>query len=120
LQVFFDEGGHVLFQFGGLQDLDMIGKAQVEPADAFHLIDLDVTACSVFRRLLFNHFLSIEGEVFVVGDVAELVAEAAGGADGLVDVAVGVAVDPVVDAAGGHLQDSLVGVARCEVDVRDL
>jgi len=55
-----------------------------------------------------------------VGDVAELVAEAAGGADGLVDVAVGVAVDPVVDSAGGHLHDSLVGVARCEVDVRDL
>ncbi len=61
-----------------------------------------------------------KGEVFVVGDLAELVAEAVGGADGLVDVAVGVAVYPVVDAAGGHLQDSLVGVARCEVVVRSM
>ena len=48
-----------------------------------------------------NHFPSFEGEVFVVGDVAELVAEAAGGADGFVDVAVGVAIDPVVDSAVG-------------------
>ena len=35
-----------------------------------------------------------------MGDVAELVSEAVGGADGLVDVAVGVAVYPVVDSAG--------------------
>ena len=41
--------------------------------------------------------------VFVVGDVAELVAEAVGGADGLVNVAVGVAVDPVFDAAVGDV-----------------
>ena len=27
LQVFFDEGGHVLFQFGSLQDFDVVGKA---------------------------------------------------------------------------------------------
>ena len=72
------------------------------------------------HRSHFNDFPSIEGEVFVVGDVAELVAEAAGGADGLVDVAVGVAVDPVVDAAGDNHHDGLVVVARCEVDVRDL
>lgn len=38
-----------------------------------------------------------------MGDVAELVAEAAGGADGLVNVAVGVAVDPVVDSAVGDV-----------------
>ena len=56
------------------------------------------TLCS--RSHLDNHS-AVEGEVFVVGDVAELVAEAVGGADGLVDVAVGVAVDPVVDSAGG-------------------
>ena len=42
-----------------------------------------------------------------MGDVAELVAEAAGGADGLVDVAVGVAVDPVVDSAGGDVVGQL-------------
>ena len=41
-----------------------------------------------------------EGEVLGVGDVAELVGEAAGGADGCLDVAVRVSVDPVVDARG--------------------
>ncbi len=46
----------------------------------------------------FYNLPSIEGEVFIVGDVAELVAEATGGADGFVDVAVGVAVYPVVDS----------------------
>ena len=49
----------------------------------------------------FYNLPSVEGEVFVVGDVAELVAEAVGGADGFVDVAVGVAVDPVVNSAVG-------------------
>ena len=67
-----------------------------------------------------NNLCPIEGEVFVVGDVAELVAKAAGGADGLVNVAVGVAVDPVVDAAGDYHHGGLVVVVRCEVDVRDL
>lgn len=55
------------------------------------------------HRSHLNHFPPVEGEVFVVGDVAELVAEAVGGADGFVDVAVGVAVDPVVDSAGGDV-----------------
>ena len=63
---------------------------------------------------------AVEGVVFVVGDVAELVAEEAGGADCFVDVAVGVAVDPVVDAAGDNHHDGLVVVVRCEVDVQDL
>ena len=52
-----------------------------------------------FIRSHFYNLPTIEGEVFVVGDVPELVAEAAGGTDGFVDVAVGVAVDPVVDSA---------------------
>jgi len=52
LQVFFDEGGHVLFQFGGLQDLDVVGEAQVEPADAFHLIDLGVEVPDVVVALV--------------------------------------------------------------------
>ena len=49
-------------------------------------------------RFWFNYLSSVEGEVFVVGDVAELVAEAAGGSDGFVDVAMGVAVYPIVDS----------------------
>jgi len=72
------------------------------------------------HRSHLNHFPAVDGEVLVVGDVAELVAEAVGGADGLVDVAVGMAVDPVVDSAGGHHHDGLVVVVRSEVDVRDL
>jgi len=52
LQVFFDESGHVLFQFGGLQDLDVVGKAQVESADAFHLIDLGVEVPDVVVALV--------------------------------------------------------------------
>ena len=75
------------------------------------------TLCSLSH---FYNFLAVEGEVFVVGDVAELVAEAVGGADGLVDVAVGVAVDPVVDTAGDYHHGGLVVVVRSEVDVRDL
>ena len=66
------------------------------------------------HRSHLNHFPFIEGEVLVVGDVAELVAEAAGGVDRLVDVAVGVAVDPVVDAAGGDVAGGIGG--ECAVD----
>ena len=65
-----------------------------------------------------NHFPSFEGEVFVVGDVAELVAEAAGGADGFVDVAVGVAIDPVVDSAVGDVFGQLDG--ECPVNTTSL
>jgi len=56
--------------------------------------------------------------VFVVGDVAELVAEAAGGADGFVDVAVGVAVDPEVDAAGCDVIGQFDG--ECAIDAATL
>ena len=47
LQVVFDECGHVLLQFGTVQNLDMIGKTNVEPADAFHLIDFGVEVPNV-------------------------------------------------------------------------
>lgn len=52
LQVFFDEGGHVFLQFGGLQDLDVVGKAQVVSADAFHLIDFGVEVPDVVVALM--------------------------------------------------------------------
>jgi len=76
-----------------------------------------VAAVSVWGSQ-FNDFSSIEGEVFVVGDVAELVAEAAGGADGFVDVAMGVAVDPIVDSAVGDVVGQLDG--ECAVDAAAL
>lgn len=91
----------------------MVGKTQVEPADAFHLIDLGAIAYCIFLSHI-NDLPAAEGEVFVVGDVAELVAEAVGRADGLVDVAVGVAVDPVVDSAGGDVAGGIGG--ECAVD----
>ena len=69
-------------------------------------------------RSHFNDFPSVECEVFVVGDVAELVAEATGGTDGLVDVAVGVAVDPVADSAVGDVVGQLDG--ECAVDTAAL
>ena len=70
------------------------------------------------HRSHLNHFPFIEGEVFVVGNVAELVAEAAGGADGLVDVAVGVAIDPVVDSAVSDVIGQFDG--ECAVDAAAL
>ena len=81
---------------------------------------LDVTVCSVFRRSHIDNLFSIEGEVFVVGDVAELVAEAAGGADGLVNVTVGVAVDPVVDSAVGDVVGQLDGEGAVDAAALEL
>lgn len=79
---------------------------------------IDVTAFSVFSWSQLYDLPTVEGEVFVVGDVAELVAEAVGGADGLVDVAVGVTVDPVVDSAVGDVVGQLDG--ECAVDAATL
>lgn len=71
-------------------------------------------------RSHFYDFPSVEGEVFVVGDVAELVAEAAGGADGFVDVAVGVAVNPVVDSAFGDVVGQLNGEGAVDAAALEL
>ena len=71
-------------------------------------------------RSQFNDFSSVEGEVFAVGDVAELVAEAVGGADGLVDVAVGVAADPVVDSAVGDVVGQLDGEGAVDAAALEL
>ena len=76
MQVVVDESGHELLQLGTVQDLDVVGKTQVESAKAFHLIDFGATAYCIFLSHIKN-LPAVEGEVFVVGDVAELVAEAA-------------------------------------------
>ena len=55
-----------------------------------------------------------------MGDVAELVAEAAGGADGLVNVAVGVTVDPVVDSAVGDVVGQLDGEGAVDAAALEL
>ena len=91
----------------------MVGKNQVEPATP-SILSTSMSRHAPLPHLHFYNSPAVEGEVFVVGDVAELVAEAVGGADGLVDVAVGVAVDPVVDAAGGDVVGGIGG--ECAVD----
>ena len=58
--------------------------------------------------------------MFVVGDVAELVAEAACGTDGFVDVAVGVAVDPVVDSAVGDVVGQFDGEGAVDAAALEL
>ena len=55
-----------------------------------------------------------------MGDVAELVAEAAGGADGLVNVTVGVAVDPVVDSAVGDVVGQFNGEGAVDAAALEL
>ena len=55
-----------------------------------------------------------------MGDVAELVAEAAGGADGLVNVTVGVAVDPVVDSAVGDVVGQFNGEGAVDAATLEL
>ena len=52
LQVFFDEGGHILLQFGAVQDLDVVAQAQVEAAEALHLIDISVEIPDVIVALV--------------------------------------------------------------------
>ena len=52
MKIVFDEGGHVLLQVGSLEDLDVVGEAQVEPADALHLIDLSVEVPGVVVALV--------------------------------------------------------------------
>ena len=53
-----------------------------------------------------------------MGDIAELIAEAAGGADGLVNVAVGMAVDPIVDSTASDVVGQLD--SECAVDAAAL
>lgn len=97
----------------------MVGKTQVESANAFHLIDFGATTYCIFLSHI-NNLPAVEGEVFVVGDVAELVAEAAGGPDGFVDVAMGVAVDPIVDSAVGDVVGQLDGEGAVDAAALEL
>ena len=97
----------------------MVGKTQVESANAFHLIDFGATTYCIFLSHI-NNLPAVEGEVFVVGDVAELVAEAAGGPDGFVDVAMGVAVDPVVNFAVGDVVGQLDGEGAVDAAALEL
>ena len=54
----------------------MVGKTQVESAKVFYLIDFGATAYCIFLSHIKN-LPAVEGEVLVMGDVTELVAEAA-------------------------------------------
>lgn len=52
MHIVVDECGHVLFQFGGLQNLDVVGQTQVEPANTLDLIDLGVEVLDVIVALV--------------------------------------------------------------------
>lgn len=47
--------------------------------------------------------------MFVVEDIAELIADTAGGPDGLVNVTMGMAVNPVIDAASCNIVSKFDG-----------
>ena len=53
MQVFFDEGGHVFLRFGGLQDLDMVGQADVESDHTLDLIDIGVEVQMLFQQIFY-------------------------------------------------------------------
>ena len=53
--------------------------------------------------------------MFVVEGIAELVADAASGADSLVNIAMGMAINPIVDAAGCNIGCKFDG--ECSIDV---
>lgn len=55
------------------------------------------------KVLKLDYLFPVESEVFVVGDVAELVAKTLGITNSLVYVAVGVAINPIVDSAAGDV-----------------
>lgn len=52
LQVFFDEGGHTVFLFGVLQDLDVVSQANVESSHTLDLIDFGVEVPDVVVALV--------------------------------------------------------------------
>lgn len=79
---------------------------------------LEILLRFLFFRIHLNNLPAFESEVFVAGNVAKLVAVAAGSADGLVDVAVGMAVNPVVDSAASDVVGQLDG--ECAVDTAAL
>ena len=74
-KVFFDEVGHVFLQVGGLEDLDVVGEAHVEPADALHLIDLGVKVPDVVVALVRLEIVLGRGELLdeeVLGEQVKL------------------------------------------------
>ena len=58
--------------------------------------------------------------MFVVEGIAELVADAASGADSLVYIAMGMAVNPVVDAAGCNIISKFDGEGSIDLTSKKL
>ena len=50
-----------------------------------------------------DYFISVECQMFVVEGISKLIANAAGGANGLINVTMGMAVYPIVDATGCNI-----------------
>ena len=68
----------------------------------------------------FYYFVSVECQMLVVEGIAELVADAASGADSLVNIAMGMAVNPIVDAAGCNIISKFDGEGSIDLTSQKL
>ena len=71
-------------------------------------------------KLYLYVFVSVKCEVLVVEGIAELVADTASGADNLVNIAMGMTVNPVVDAAGCNIVSKFDGEGSVDVTFQKL
>ena len=71
-------------------------------------------------KLYLYVFVSVKCEVLVVECIAELVADTASGADNLVNIAMGMTVNPVVDAAGCNIVSKFDGEGSVDVTFQKL
>ena len=60
-------------------------------------------------KLYFYVFVSVKCEMLIVEGIAKLIADTASGADGLVNVTMGMTVNPVIDAAGCNIVSKFDG-----------
>ena len=68
--------------------------------------EVHVTNLSLFN---FYNFVSIECEMFIVEGIAELITDTMDATDSLVNVAMGMTVNPVVDAASCNIVSKFDG-----------
>lgn len=67
-----------------------------------------------------NDYIPIECQMFVVEGITELVADTASSADSLVNIAMGMTVNPVVDAAGCNIVSKFDGEGSVDVTSQKL
>lgn len=67
-----------------------------------------------------NDYIPIECQMFVVEGITELVADTASSADSLVNIAMGMTVNPIVDAAGCNVVSKFDGEGSVDVTSQKL